>query len=62
MSNLNQILTKVNNGQGTIGKVVNDQEFYRNAKLTLQKIDKGTESLEDTGPLSLFGSIIGTLF
>lgn len=62
MSNLNQILTKVNNGQGTIGKVVNDQEFYRNAKLSLQKLDKATESLEDTGPLSLFGSVISTLF
>jgi len=62
MSNLNQILTKINSGQGTIGKVVNDQEFYRNAKLSLQKLDKATESLEDTGPLSLFGSIISTLF
>jgi len=62
MSNLNQILTKVNNGQGTIGKVVNDQEFYKNAKLSLQKLDKATESLEDTGPLSLFGQLVTTLF
>jgi phospholipid/cholesterol/gamma-HCH transport system substrate-binding protein len=62
MSNLNEILIKINSGQGTIGKVVNDQEFYRNAKLTLQKVDKATESLEDTGPLSLFGSVISTLF
>lgn len=61
MSNLNQILTKVNNGQGTIGKIVNDQEFYKNAKLSLQKLDKATESLEDTGPLSLFGTVITTL-
>ncbi len=61
MSNLNQILTKVNNGQGTIGKVVNDEEFYKNAKLALQKLDKATESLEDTGPLSLFGTVITTL-
>ena len=53
MSNLNQILTKMNTGQGTIGKVVNDQEFYKNAKLSLQKLDKATESLEDTGPLEL---------
>jgi phospholipid/cholesterol/gamma-HCH transport system substrate-binding protein len=62
MSNLNQILTKVNSGQGTIGKVVNDQEFYKNAKLSLQKLDKATESLEDTGPLSLFGQLVTTLF
>ena len=62
MSNLNQILGKINSGQGTIGKIVNDQEFYKNAKLSLQKLDKATESLEDTGPLSLFGTVITTLF
>jgi hypothetical protein len=27
---------EINQGQGTIGKLVNDQEFYKNAKLTLQ--------------------------
>jgi phospholipid/cholesterol/gamma-HCH transport system substrate-binding protein len=61
MSNLNQILTKINSGQGTVGKLVNDQEFYKNAKLSLQKLDKATESLEDTGPLSLFGTVLSTL-
>jgi phospholipid/cholesterol/gamma-HCH transport system substrate-binding protein len=55
MTNLNQILLRINQGQGTIGKLVNDQEFYRNAKLTLQKVDKAADSLEDTGPLSVIG-------
>jgi len=55
MTNLNQILLRINQGQGTIGKLVNDQEFYTNAKLTLQKVDKATDSLEDTGPLSVIG-------
>ena len=55
MTNLNQILQRINQGQGTIGKLVNDQEFYRNAKLTLQKVDKAADSLEDQGPLSVIG-------
>jgi phospholipid/cholesterol/gamma-HCH transport system substrate-binding protein len=55
MTNLNQILLRINQGQGTIGKLVNDQEFYKNAKLTLQKVDKAADGLEDTGPLSVIG-------
>ncbi len=55
MTNLNQVLLKINQGQGTVGKLVNDQEFYKNAKLTLQKVDKAADGLEDQGPLSVIG-------
>ena len=43
-------------------KLINDQELYRNAKLTLQKVDKATEGLEDQGPLSVMGIIVNNLF
>jgi phospholipid/cholesterol/gamma-HCH transport system substrate-binding protein len=62
MTNLKEILQKINQGQGTVGKLVNDQEFYKNAKLTLQKFDKMSDELEDTGPLSVLTSITGKLF
>ena len=55
MTNLNSILQKVNQGDGTLGKLVNNKEFYDNAKLSLQKLDKAADSLEDTGPLSVIG-------
>jgi len=55
MTNLNSILIKVNQGQGTVGKLVNDQDFLNNAKLSLQKLDKAADGLEDTGPLSVLG-------
>ena len=61
MTNLNQILLKVNQGNGTVGKLVNDQEFYKNAKLSLQKLDKAADSLEDTGPLSVIGTMLSNL-
>jgi phospholipid/cholesterol/gamma-HCH transport system substrate-binding protein len=62
MLNLREILQKINSGQGSVGKLVNDQEFYKNAKLSLQKLDKATEGLEDAGPLSLLGQVVTTLF
>ena len=62
MTNLKEILQKVNRGQGTVGKLVNDEELLKNMKLSLQKLDKATESLEDTGPLSIVGSLMTTLF
>ena len=62
MTNLTQILFKINHGDGTIGKLVNNQEFYTNAKLSLQKLDKAADSLEDTGPLSVVGIIVGRIF
>ena len=62
MTNLNQILFKINSGNGTLGKLVNDQEFYKNAKLSLQKLDKAADGLEDTGPLSVIGQMMGQLF
>jgi phospholipid/cholesterol/gamma-HCH transport system substrate-binding protein len=62
MTNLNQILQKINEGQGTVGKIINDPELYKNAKLTLQKVDKATEGLEDQGPLSVFGILVNKLF
>jgi phospholipid/cholesterol/gamma-HCH transport system substrate-binding protein len=61
MTNLNQILLRINQGQGTIGKLVNDQEFYKNAKLTLQKVDKAADGLEDQGPLSVLGIMANNL-
>lgn len=62
MTNLNLILLKINQGQGTVGKLVNDQEFYKNAKLTLQKVDKAADGLEDQGPLSVLGIMANNLF
>ena len=62
MTNLKEILQKVNHGQGTVGTLINDKDFYNNAKLTLQKLDKATESLEDQGPISVMGTLFQTFY
>src|SRR5882724_4031422 len=62
MTNLKEILLKINHGDGTVGKLINDQEFYKNAKMSLQKLDKATDGLEDQGPLSVLGIMANNLF
>ncbi len=62
MTNLKEIMQKVNKGQGTAGKIVNDESLYKNAKLTMQKLDKASEGLEDQGPISVIGIAAGSLF
>lgn len=62
MTNLREILEKINRGEGSAGKVVNDDTLIKNAKVSLQKLDKAMDSLEDQGPLSVLGLVIGTLF
>jgi phospholipid/cholesterol/gamma-HCH transport system substrate-binding protein len=62
MTNLREIFQKINQGQGTVGKIVNDDTLYKNARMTLQKVDKATEGLEDQGPLSVLGIAFGKLF
>ena len=62
MTQLREILQKLNHGQGSVGKLINDDSLLKNAKLTLQKLDKATDGLEDQGPLSVLGLIIGSLF
>ncbi|MBI5773307.1 MAG: MCE family protein [Verrucomicrobia bacterium] len=62
MTNLREVLQKINQGQGTVGKLVNDESFLKNAKMTLQKLDKATEGLEDQGPMSVLGIFANGLF
>lgn len=62
VANLREIMQKINRGEGTAGKIVNDTALVDNAKLTLQKLDKATEGLEDQGPLTVLGILINPLF
>jgi|SRR5438128_2779744 len=62
MTNLKEIFQKINQGQGSVGQLINDESLYKNARLSLQKLDKATEGLEDQGPLSVLGIAVNSLF
>ncbi|TGU71681.1 MCE family protein [Geomonas terrae] len=60
--NVKEIAQKINSGQGTIGKLVNEDQLYRDTTATLKKAERAMEGLGDTGPISVLGTIVGTLF
>jgi phospholipid/cholesterol/gamma-HCH transport system substrate-binding protein len=60
--NIKEITKKINDGEGTLGKLVNDDKLYRDTTVTMKKIEKAADGLADSGPISVLGSIIGTLF
>ncbi len=62
MTSLKEILEKINRGRGSVGILVNDPSLVDNAKAALQKVEVATEGLEDQGPLSVLGLIVGRLF
>lgn len=62
LANLREIFQKINKGQGTVGKLINEDTFLKDARMTLQKVDKATEGLEDQGPMSVFGILVNSLF
>lgn len=62
MTDLHSILGKINKGDGTVGKLINEDSFLKDAKMTLQKVDKATEGIEDQGALSVFGILVQQLF
>lgn len=59
---LSEIAAKINRGEGTLGKLVNDDSLYRDTTATLKKAERAMEGLSDAGPISVLGSVLGTLF
>ncbi|MFZ5788048.1 MAG: MlaD family protein [Acidobacteriota bacterium] len=47
-NNLNTISTKIASGEGTIGKLVNDDETVNNLNSTLKSVEDGVASLKNT--------------
>jgi len=60
--NLSEITRKINEGEGSIGKLLNEDRLYRDATAAMKKVEKAAEGISDTGPISILGSVIGTLF
>ena len=60
--NIKEITRKINEGEGSLGKLLNEDKLYRDATAALKKTEKAMDGLADSGPISVLGSIIGTLF
>ncbi len=56
-ANLNEITAKVNNGEGTLGLLVNDKALYLEAKQMISDVRATLDDLRETSPIVTFSSI-----
>lgn len=59
VGDLNEITTKINSGQGTLGRLVNDPTLYQDAQRTVNQVGESFESAEEQG---VFRSVLGLVF
>ncbi len=57
MANLNDVSEKINGGVGTLGKLVNDDTLYVEAKKMIKDVRMTVDDLRETSPIVTFSSI-----
>jgi len=62
ISNFNEISEKINSGEGTLGKLVNDPALFDDARRAVNQVGESFESAEEQGVFrSFFGLLFGAL-
>jgi len=60
--NFEEISDQVRNGQGTLGRLLVDDTLYVESEEALRGVTRATQGIEDQAPISVLGTLIGTLF
>jgi phospholipid/cholesterol/gamma-HCH transport system substrate-binding protein len=62
VANLDDITTKVKTGEGSLGKLVNDDKLYNETEKTLRKMQKAAEGVQEQAPITILTAIAGLFF
>jgi len=62
VGNLREVSEKLASGQGTLGKLINDDSLYLSVQSTMKKADRAFDGLGDSGPITAVGVVAGKLF
>ena len=60
--NFEDVSDQVRRGEGTVGRMVADDTLYLEAEGALRGVTRATQGIEDQAPISVLGTLIGTLF
>jgi phospholipid/cholesterol/gamma-HCH transport system substrate-binding protein len=62
LANLRAVSDKLSRGEGTLGKLINDDSMLRDAQAIMKKADRALDGLDDTGPITAVGVVAKGLF
>lgn len=60
--NFEDVSDQVRHGQGTLGRLVADDALYDQAEGALRGVTRATQGIEDQAPISVLGTLLGTVF
>ena len=58
LANLNATAERLKDGDGTLGKLINDPELYNEVNALAKDVRQVLDNFRDTTPISTFGSLI----
>jgi phospholipid/cholesterol/gamma-HCH transport system substrate-binding protein len=62
IANIRSVSDKLAKGQGTLGKLISDDSLYNSAEVTIKKVDRTMDGLNDSGPITAVGIVVDALF
>jgi phospholipid/cholesterol/gamma-HCH transport system substrate-binding protein len=62
IANIRSVSDKLAKGEGTLGKLINDDSLYNSAEVTIKKVDRTIDGLNDSGPITAVGIVVDALF
>ena len=62
MKNVREVSDKLARGEGTLGKLINDDSTLRDAQAVMKKADRALDGLDDSGPITAVGVVAKSLF
>ena len=62
IANLRAVSDKIARGEGTLGKLINDDSMFTNAQSIMKKADRALDGLDDSGPITAVGMVAKSLF
>ena len=56
------VTEKINKGEGTLGRLVQDDSLYTESENTMREFRKAAEGIEEQTPISVMATIFGLFF
>lgn len=62
VANIRSFTEKLHSNENSLGKLMNDRDFYNRAENVMKKVESAVESMENNGPITAVGVAAGALF
>jgi phospholipid/cholesterol/gamma-HCH transport system substrate-binding protein len=62
VANLRSVSDKLARGEGTLGKLLNDDSVLRDAQAVMKKAHAALDGMDDSGPITAVGLVAKSLF